>query len=76
MARGERPDGTFGVLSTEEAEVCDYCVCMPWSNPPIAPDNRREKCCACERPIQVHRTSPRKPAKICFECMLDVVKAN
>ena len=64
----------FGVpvtlLSSAEAEASDRLVCLPWSNPPVLPDNEKGVCCACGHAVQFRPTAPRRPPRFCVQCAL------
>jgi hypothetical protein len=58
------------VVSDEEAETVDYVVCVPAGTPSPFSDNLTAFCCRCGVKV-IHRWhAPRKPKKICLECMV------
>ena len=64
------------VVSDEEAEAVEYVVCMPASTPSPFKDNLTGFCCACGIKV-IHRWhAPRKPPKICMECMIKRMEAK
>ena len=61
------------VKSQEECEQVDYVVCVLWPDH-LFPDDVRSKCCACGREIGHRPHVPKKPPKICVECVLVVAE--
>jgi hypothetical protein len=57
-------------VSDEEAEACDYLVCMPWDPESPFKDNFRGICCKCGITVMYRWHAPRKPKRICLECMV------
>ena len=57
------------VVSEEEAEGCDYVVCMPAGRSPFK-DNQHGSCSKCGRAIMFRPHVPKKPPKICYACMI------
>jgi len=57
------------VVSQEEAEKCDYVVCMPADSPSPFTDNLRGHCSVCNQPIIFRPHVPKKPPKVCIHCM-------
>jgi hypothetical protein len=57
------------VVSDDEAETCDYLVCAPWGPSPF-PDNFKGVCAHCGIEIMYRWHSPRKPKRICIDCMI------
>ena len=56
------------VVSDDEAEQCDYLVCMPFGPSPFD-DNLKGVCCKCGIDVMYRWHAPRKPKRICLECM-------
>src|SRR6266705_700247 len=57
------------ISSVEEAEDCEYVVCLPISSPLKCPDNLISNCCKCDCLIQHRPNVPRRPPKICWPCV-------
>jgi hypothetical protein len=58
------------IASDEEAETMDYVVCAPEGTPSPFDDNLTALCCKCSVKV-IHRWhAPRKPKKICIDCMI------
>ena len=55
------------IISDEEAEKCDYVVCMPLGPSPFK-DNLTGVCCKCGVKVMYRWHAPRKPPKICLDC--------
>lgn len=58
------------VVSDEEAEHCDFLVCVPATWPSRFTDNFKGVCCHCGVEVIYRWHAPRKPKKICLECMV------
>jgi hypothetical protein len=56
------------VVSDAEAETSDYLVCLP-DGPSAFDDNFKGVCCKCKCPIMYRWHAPRKPKRICVDCM-------
>lgn len=61
--------GELEVVSDEVAAMADVVVCVDWTDPPLAPGNRRRLCTCCKHPLQVHPTSPPNVPVICVSCI-------
>jgi hypothetical protein len=57
------------VVSDVEAEKVDYVVCMPWGTPSPFDDNLKGICCKCGIDVMYRWHVPRKPPKICVNCL-------
>jgi hypothetical protein len=57
------------IVSDEKAETCDFVVCMPVGPSPFD-DNLTGVCCKCGIKVMFRWHAPRKPKRICFDCML------
>lgn len=57
------------VVSDKKAEECDYLVCVPWG-PSQFDDNLRGVCSHCGIDVMYRWHAPRKPKRICLECMV------
>jgi hypothetical protein len=57
------------VISDEKAEECDFLVCMPWGPSPFD-DNLTGHCCECGVKVMYRWHAPRKPKRICMDCMV------
>lgn len=64
------------VVSEEEAEDCDYVVCMPADTPSPFTDNLVGHCCECGVKVIYRWHAPRKPKKICLVCMTKRLEAD
>jgi hypothetical protein len=56
--------------TTEEAEGCEFLVCVEWTTPPLFRDNIRSTCGGCGTPLQHRPYAPRKPMRVCVECAI------
>jgi hypothetical protein len=63
------------VVSDEEAEAVDFVVCMPATTPSRFEDNLTGLCCVCGIKVIYRWHAPRKPPKICVECMTKRMEA-
>lgn len=59
--------GGVKVVSDEEAEKADICVCMP-VGPSRFNDNELGACADCGCAIMFRPTNPKKPIKVCVDC--------
>lgn len=57
------------VVSDAEAETVDYLVCMRADSPSPFNDNLTGFCCKCGVKVMFRWHAPRKPPRICLECM-------
>ena len=57
------------VITNTEAEECEYLVCMP-DGPSQFTDNFKGVCCHCGITVMYRWHMPRKPKRICMDCML------
>jgi hypothetical protein len=57
------------VISDEEAEKAAYVVCILWSSDHYFLDNIMDTCCRCFRAVQLRPHAPKKPKRICMECV-------
>lgn len=63
----------FEHASPEEAEECEYVACArkdDLKNPDEGADS--SVCCACGAEVWLHPKDPRKPAKICTVCAIQM----
>jgi hypothetical protein len=61
------------VVSDAEAEKSDYVVCCKLANDPgCFDDNLVGECAACGAPVIFRPHSPKRPAKICTECFVEM----
>ena len=60
----------INVVSDEKAEACDYLVCMPWGTLSPFDDNLKGVCSHCGIDVMYRWHAPRKPKRICMECMI------
>lgn len=59
---------TIEIVSDEEAENADFCICMPaWYESPFS-DNEFGVCSKCGCEIMFRPYMPKRPPKICIEC--------
>jgi hypothetical protein len=56
------------VVSDADAEKVDYVVCMPWGPSPFD-DNLKGTCCKCGAAVMYRWHAPRKPKRICINCL-------
>lgn len=57
------------IVSDKEAEQSDYLVCAPFGPSPFE-DNFKGICCKCGIAVMYRWHAPRKPKRICLDCML------
>lgn len=57
------------VCSDAEAEQMQYLVCMP-AGPSEFEDNLTGFCCKCGTKVMYRWHAPRKPPRICINCIL------
>lgn len=58
------------IVSDEDAEKCDFLVCAPADLPTPFSDNLTAFCCKCGVKVQHRWHAPRKPKRICMDCMM------
>lgn len=64
------------LVSDEQAEKCDYLVCTLADFPTPFTDNLTGFCCECGRKVQFRWHAPRKPKRICMECVVKLEELN
>jgi hypothetical protein len=64
------------VVSPEEAEKCEYLICVRTTVPAYFPDDLIGECCSCQQPVRYRPTSPKAPPRICMECALEQMEAT
>jgi hypothetical protein len=57
------------VLSDDEANECDFIICMPATTPSPFDDNLTDFCCKCGIKVIYRWHAPRQPPKLCIDCM-------
>jgi hypothetical protein len=62
------PVGDINVVSDDEAEKCDFVVCMPADTPSPFGDNLTGFCCMCGIKVMYRWHAPRRPKRICLDC--------
>lgn len=62
------------IVSDEEAEQCDYLICARAGTPSPFNDNFTGICCRCGHDVIYRWHAPRKPKRICMECMEEQLK--
>jgi len=60
------------IVSNEEAEKADFVVCLRIGMPSSFTDNEYGKCAHCGHGIFFRPYMPKKPAKICVQCLNDL----
>lgn len=58
------------IVSDEQAENCEFLVCVPADTPSSFTDNLTGFCSHCGVKVIYRWHAPRKPKKICLECMV------
>lgn len=58
------------VVSDEEAETCDYYICVRASSPSLFEDDLYDFCCECGEKVRYRPHGPTVPKKICVECLM------
>jgi len=61
------------IVSDDEAEKVDFLVCMPLGPSPFN-DNLTDFCCKCGIKVMYRWHAPRKPKKLCLDCMYKLEK--
>lgn len=64
------------VISEEEAEKAEMAVCCRVGEPSIFVDNVFGTCSECGHAIFFRPTMPKRPRKICTECLIDRLKGG
>jgi hypothetical protein len=64
------------LVSDEEAEQCDYVVCVRVGTPSHFTDDETGVCAHCGHAIFWRPSMPKRPPKICIQCMLDIERAG
>ena len=61
------------MVSDAQAEGCDFMVCVRADQPTPFHDNFTGLCCRCGVKIQYRWHAPRKPKRVCVDCVVSVV---
>jgi hypothetical protein len=62
------------VVPDEEAEKCDWVVCMPWKGVHYFDDDVMGRCAVCGIEVRYRPHAPKKPPRICVECAIQHAK--
>ena len=57
-----------------DAEASDAVICVRLTSPLLLPDNEIGLCSECGEAIQYRPHAPKRPPKICSECLVSFVK--
>lgn len=76
MTDSPASDIPIKVVSDAEAETAEYAVCLRDGSPTPFTDNLKGECALCAAPIIFRPYIPKKPMKVCLECMLQIVEAT
>jgi hypothetical protein len=60
----------------DEAEMADAVVCMRLTQPLLLPDNLIDLCSKCGEAIQHRPHVPKRPPKICNQCIIPIANAH
>jgi hypothetical protein len=58
------------------AELAEFTVCRLKTEPLILSDNLVEPCCKCFRLVQLRPNAPKRPKRICDECIKPIIAAG
>lgn len=61
-------------VTPEQAEEMDVLVCVPWTTPPLLPDNQRGTCAMCQGRVQLRPYAPKRPMRVCVDCAPGVIR--
>ncbi len=64
------------VVSEAEAEECDAVVCVLKSQPSIFADDVFAPCAHCGVELRHRPHAPKRPPKLCFDCVLDASRGG
>jgi hypothetical protein len=70
LKRRQRSALPFKVVSSEQAEHADSVLCMPDGQGEFFSDDVRTTCAECGRRIHHRPHVPKKPRKLCPDCVL------
>jgi hypothetical protein len=59
-----------------DAELADAVICVRLTSPLLLPDNLIDLCSKCGEAIQHRPHVPKRPPKICWQCVEPVAKAE
>lgn len=59
------------IVDDDESEQCDFLVCTRADFPSPFDDNLTGFCAVCGTKVQFRWHAPRKPKRICMECMFE-----
>jgi len=62
------------VVSDEQCEQSDYVACVKWSTPGHFDDDLQGTCCRCGVSVRFRPHAPKKPPRICLQCLLKEVE--
>jgi len=63
-------------ISDEEAEKCDFLVCVLETDHSPFTDNLVGICCKCGRRVKYRWHAPRKPKRICVGCITKKIEED
>jgi hypothetical protein len=66
----------FTVASAKDCEDASYLVCVLATMTSPFTDNERGVCSICERAVIFRPYAPKRPPRICIDCMIELVKAH
>lgn len=62
----------FTLVNKEEAEQCDFLVCVRSTAPAYFDDDEIGSCFACSHPVRFRPRAPKAPKRLCTECFAEM----
>lgn len=59
------------VVSGEDAEKAEFVICARKTTPAHFAGDDSGVCCACGEEVRFRPHAPKKPPKMCMECMIE-----
>ncbi|MCB1534874.1 MAG: hypothetical protein KDJ44_09150 [Rhodoblastus sp.] len=66
----------INVVSDEEAEKAAFVICVRWTVPAVFADDEQGTCCACGAAVRFRPHAPKKPPRICMECIVEKLERS
>lgn len=61
-------------IEISDGEEAEYLICVRLTQPLTLPDNLIDLCCKCGEAIQHRPHVPKRPKKVCMDCMMPDVE--
>jgi len=64
------------IVSAEQAEQCDFVVCVRKGAFSPFIDNEAGRCSVCDHVVVFRPWMPKKPPRLCLECAAEMARAT